>query len=268
MVQVLTHREQFECFGRHPYTLPPTTPSFMARPRATRLYEDAHLFAVDKPAGISVIPERFGKPGESLVEQLRTRHPELMVVHRLDRDTSGVLLFARDAESHRLLNMAFEAGSIGKTYLALVEGAPLWDEQTMDLPLRTNVDRRHRTVADPGRGKPAVTHYRVIERLGPYSLVEARPETGRTHQIRVHLAAAGAACAVDELYGSGHPVLLSGIKRKYRQGAREERPLLARLGLHASKLVFEHPGTGEAIEIEADLPKDIAATLNQLRKNV
>jgi RluA family pseudouridine synthase len=240
----------------------------MKKSRPTILFEDDHLLAVDKPAGISVIPERFAPPGESLVEQLRVRHPELMVVHRLDRETTGVLLFARDPDSHREMSMAFEAGSIQKIYLALVEGAPMWDEQTMNLPLRTNVDRRHRTVADPGRGKPAVTHYRVIERLGPFSLVEARPETGRTHQIRVHLAAAGAACAVDELYGSGQPVLLSNIKRNYKEGAREERPLLARLGLHAHSLSFAHPSTKDPVEIVSELPRDIAATLSQLRKNI
>jgi RluA family pseudouridine synthase len=239
----------------------------MRQPRPDILFEDEHLLVVDKPAGMAVIPERFAPEGESLIEQLRRRYPELMVVHRLDRDTSGVLIFARDAESHRTLSMAFEDNAVEKSYVALTEGIPLWEEQTIDLPLRPNADRRNRTVVDPGRGKPSETHYRVTERLGSYTLIEARPRTGRTHQIRVHLAAAGAPCAVDPLYGSAEPVLLSNIKRGYKPGARGERPLLARLGLHAHQIRFAHPMTGESVEFTAELPKDLAATLNQLRKH-
>jgi RluA family pseudouridine synthase len=239
----------------------------MRKIRPEILFDDEYLLAVDKPAGIAVIPERFAPPGESLIERLRERDPDLLVVHRLDRDTSGAVLFARTPEVHQRLNTAFETGQVDKLYLALVEGAPLWEEETIDLPIRTNADRRHRSVIDPGRGKPSSTAYRVVERLGPFTLVEARPATGRTHQIRVHLAAAGSSCACDPLYGSGEPILLSRIKRGYKQGAREERPLLARLGLHAHRLRFNHPALGHPVEIESPLPRDLSAAVNQLRKN-
>lgn len=231
------------------------------------LFEDDLHIVVDKPAGIAVIPERFATDAPDMVGLMRERFGEVLVVHRLDRETSGVLLFARTPEAHRALNSQFEKSTVGKVYHALVTGAPLWEERAVDLPLRVSGDRRHRTIVDPGRGKPSRTDYRVLERLGPYSWVEARPETGRTHQIRVHLAAVGAPIAVDPLYGSDEPVMLSAFKRGYTPTARGERPLLDRLGLHASALTFQHAESGADVTVEAPLPKDLSATLNQLRKH-
>lgn len=231
------------------------------------LYEDDLHIAVNKPAGIAVIPERVETDAPDLIGLMRERFEEVLVVHRLDRETSGVILFARSADAHHALNDQFQNSEARKLYHALVYGAPLWEEQSVDLPLRVNGDRRHRTIVDPGKGRPASTTYRVLERLGPYSWVEARPKTGRTHQIRVHLAAVGAPIAVDPLYGIEEPVYLSAFKRNYTPGAREERPLLARLGLHASALTVRHAESGADITIEAPLPKDLRATLNQLRKH-
>lgn len=231
------------------------------------LFEDDSLIAVNKPAGLTVIPERFETDTPDLVALLRARYEHVLVVHRLDRETSGVILFARNAEAHRTLNEQFQENEVRKVYHALVVGAPLWEAQTVDLPLRVNGDRRHRTIVDPGKGKPSTTEYQVLERLGPYSWVEARPRTGRTHQIRVHLAAVGSPIAVDPLYGSEEPVFLSSFKRNYRAGSREERPLLGRLGLHASKITVHHKESGDDLTVEAPLPKDLRATLNQLRKH-
>ncbi len=231
------------------------------------LFEDELHIAIDKPAGIPVIPERFASNVPDLKSLLSERFGDVYVVHRLDRETSGVLLFARSAEAHRILNQQFQENSVGKIYHALVTGVPLWDAETIELPLRVNGDRRHRTIVDPGKGKPSKTSYRVIERLGPYTYIEARPETGRTHQIRVHLAAVGSPVAVDPLYGVEDPIYLSDFKRGYTAGAREERPLLGRLGLHASHLTVKHAGSGARLTIDAPLPKDLRATLNQLRKH-
>lgn len=238
----------------------------MASHRLDILFEDDHFVAIHKPAGIPVIPERFPTNQPSLHELMDQRYGKTFVVHRLDRETTGALVFARTAEAHRGLSIQFQENTIIKIYHALVSGEPLWEAETVDLPLRMNGDRRHRTIVDPGKGKPSKTSYRVIERLGPYSYVEARPETGRTHQIRVHLAAVGAPVAVDALYGIETPIYLSSFKRGYTPGAREERPLLGRLGLHASHVTFQHTATDSKITIDAPLPKDLRATLNQLRK--
>jgi tRNA pseudouridine32 synthase/23S rRNA pseudouridine746 synthase len=224
------------------------------------LLEDAHLLAVDKPAGRLVIPGR-GTDETSLREELQTSHGRLWVVHRLDRGTSGVLLFARDAEAHRALNLAFDRGEPAKRYLALVRGAPR-GEQRIDVPIAPARRGRMRPArrGDP-RGKPAATLVRPLEVFparrwtdGALALVEALPETGRTHQIRVHLAAAGFPLAVDPDYGEPGPLL-----------GPDGGVLLARTPLHAARLEGRHPATGAALAIEAPLPADMAAALEALR---
>ncbi|HEY6101548.1 MAG TPA: RluA family pseudouridine synthase [Anaeromyxobacter sp.] len=226
----------------------------------TVLYSDAHLLAVDKPAGRIVIPGRT--PGErSLREELEAGHGRLWVVHRLDRGTSGVLVFARTAEAHRTLNLAFDRGEPEKRYLALVRGAPP-AELRLDAPIAPARKGRMRA-AEPGdpRGKAAATRVRRLEAFaarpwtgGPLALVEALPETGRTHQIRVHLAAAGLPLAVDPDYGERAPL---------RDG--EGRVLLDRTPLHAARLALRHPADGRPLALEAPLPPDLAAVLAALR---
>jgi tRNA pseudouridine32 synthase/23S rRNA pseudouridine746 synthase len=217
------------------------------------LHEDARLLAVDKPPGRLVIPGRTG--GErSLREELEGEHGRLWVVHRLDRGTSGVLLFARDADAHRALNGDFEAGRVEKRYLALVRGAPP-DEARVDAALARGRKGRMRP-ARPGEAgaKPAATRFRVLERLdapsrgGPFAWVEALPETGRTHQIRVHLLVLGAPLALDPDYGEPGPL-----------------GWLARTPLHAASLVVRHPQGGEPLAIEAPVPADLDRALALLR---
>jgi 23S rRNA pseudouridine955/2504/2580 synthase/23S rRNA pseudouridine1911/1915/1917 synthase len=134
----------------------------------------------------------------------------------------------------------------------------------IDAPLRSDGDRRHRTVVDAESGKPSVTRLRVLSRFGAFALVEARPETGRAHQIRVHLSMAGAPIACDTLYGDGQPILLSAHKRGYRLRDGDERPLLGRLGLHALRLELTHPLSGATITFEAPYARDFAAAVKQL----
>lgn len=230
------------------------------------LFEDAAILVVNKPAGIASVHDGM-RQEEDLQTQLVARHGALWVVHRLDRDTSGVLAFARTAEAHAALSAQFESRAAAKVYHAIVLGAPRWSEHVVDAPLRPDGDRRHRTVADAVDGKPSLTRFKLLTQLPGYALVEARPETGRTHQVRAHLSLAGHAVAVDELYGDGQPILLSAYKRGYRgKSDHEERPLLGRLGLHALSLALTHPVTGEPLICEAPIPKDIGATLNQLAK--
>jgi tRNA pseudouridine32 synthase/23S rRNA pseudouridine746 synthase len=220
------------------------------------LFEDDGLLAIDKPAGQLVIPGRVaGAP--ALRQQVERRHGPVWVVHRLDRGTSGVLLFARTAAAHRLLNLQFERGEPRKIYLALVSGRPpeRFEGDAWIAPARKG-RMKPVPVGDP-RGKAAHTGFRVLERYerggAPLALVEARPETGRTHQIRLHLRAAGFPLALDPDYGEAGPV----------RGASGE-PLLVRTPLHAASLSVRHP-EGRPLTIEAPLPDDLAAALVVLR---
>jgi RluA family pseudouridine synthase len=243
------------------------------------LWSDASLLVVDKPAGVLTIPGGT-PPGIDLLQILEPAYGRLWVVHRLDRDTSGVLVLARTPDAHRALNGQFEAHTVRKVYHALVCRDPPWTEQVIDLPLLPDGDRRHRTVVihhdtssragkgagKPGAGKPAVTECHVLERFGLYALVEAIPKTGRRHQIRAHLSALGTPIVADALYGGGTGLFLSAIKPGYRRGTETERPLLARTGLHALALTLEHPLTQETLHFKASYPKDLNATLRQLGK--
>jgi len=226
------------------------------------LHQDAALLAVDKPPGRIVIPgrSRAGEVGErSLREELEALHGPLWVVHRLDRGTSGVLLFARSAAAHRAVNLAFDRGEPAKTYLALVEGHPP-AELAVDAALAP-ARRGRMKPARPGdpRAKPARTVFRLVEAFpaGPgrpaRALVEARPETGRTHQIRVHLLAAGHPLILDPDYGEEAPL---------RDAAG--RVVLARTPLHAARLELRHPDGG-LLSVASPVPLDLAAALAILR---
>jgi tRNA pseudouridine32 synthase/23S rRNA pseudouridine746 synthase len=224
------------------------------------LHQDAQLLAVSKPAGRLVIPGR-GRDERSLVEELSEVHGRLWVVHRLDRGTTGVLIFARSAEAHRALNLAFDRGEPRKRYLALVAGTPP-PELRVDVPLAPARRGRMRP-ARPGEAhaKPSATVVRLLEAFPPrpwaggiLSLVEALPETGRTHQIRVHLAHAHHPLAFDPDYGREDPLLGS-----------DGRTLLDRTPLHASRLELVHPASGRPLVLEAPLPEDMACALQALR---
>jgi RluA family pseudouridine synthase len=230
------------------------------------LYEDDALFVVNKPAGITSIPDGFRPDDPDLVSILEPELGRLWVVHRLDKETSGAMVFARDDDTHRALNEQFEDRDVSKTYHALVVGSPDWAERTVNAPLRVNADRHHRTLVDHDIGKPAVTHFRVLEKLRRFTLLEAQPETGRTHQIRAHCKFLGLPILCDGVYGDSKPLLLSEIKRGYRSSAHEERPLLARLALHAFQLEVTHPQTQKRMTFEAPYPKDLRAAVNQLAK--
>lgn len=228
---------------------------------------DDWLLAVDKPAGVLSVPGRGGVP--TVVELLHAARvvdatEKLLIVHRLDRGASGLMVLARTTEAQRRLTAIWSERRVQKVYLALVRGA-VESDGTIELPLLVDRDRR-RVVASTRHGRPAVTNYRVVERFNGFSLLECRPLTGRLHQIRVHLASAGHPLAVDPTYGGCQALLLSSLKSGYRPNRRrQESPLIDRLTLHAWRLAFDHPnGTGR-IEIEAACPKDLAATLHQLR---
>lgn len=235
------------------------------------LRESPDFIVVLKPAGVSVIPERPGMPEFAgagteppLTELLAPAYGKLYVVHRIDKETSGLVLMARTKAAHAGLSLAFQERRVEKVYRAIVAGRPEWEETACELRLRSDGDRQHRTVIDARRGKQTRTSFKLLSALGPYSLVEARPETGRTHQIRVHLASLGHPVLCDGLYGSGKPILLSDFKRGRRGDPFDERPLLSRLALHALSLSLE--SGGERLAFEAPYPRDFQALLNQLEK--
>jgi RluA family pseudouridine synthase len=238
------------------------------------LWFDEWLLAVNKPAGLPTLPDGYHPDAPYLQGILSVEYGRLWVVHRLDRETSGVLVLARSAEAHRALNTQFDQRKVSKVYHALAVGAPSWEEQTVSLPLRVNVGHRHRTAIDARRGKPSVTHFKILERFrcpvpsgksqspSQFLLIEARPETGRTHQIRAHLAAAGCPILGDHLYGE-----VLQMKPGIKDGQPNPHTLLERLGLHARSLDLFHPTSGEKMHFEAPYPKDFESALQQLRKN-
>ncbi|MEN3026805.1 MAG: RluA family pseudouridine synthase [Chlorobiota bacterium] len=232
----------------------------------TVLYSDEDIIVVNKPSGILSIPDRFRKDLPTVRSMLESRFGCVYVVHRLDKDTSGVMLFARTAEAHRALCRQFEYRRVEKCYHAVLSGILEKDELEVDFPLLP--DPRHPgRVIPSARGKEARTRIRVLQRFRIATYVECSLTTGRMHQVRVHCAAIGHPLLVDPEYGGAAAFFLSSIKRRYKLAADGvELPLLRRVPLHASALGFEHPRTGAFLRLEAPLPKDFHALLHALQK--
>ena len=235
------------------------------------LLEDDAVLAINKPSGLLVLPDRYDHTLLNLYDLLKETFGTIFVVHRIDRETSGVVLFAKTAEAHAKLNTAFEQRQVEKKYRAIVArsarqaGTSHTDSDSINLPIIENEHGVRKMKIDTKKGKEARTDYTVMEWFDGYALVEARPHTGRTHQIRVHLSAIGLPILADPLYGDGRGFFLSTIKRNY-QGKEVEQPLLGRTALHAFSLSFSHPITNGNILVEAPLPKDMEAVLKALRK--
>jgi RluA family pseudouridine synthase len=210
------------------------------------LFEDQHLLVVDKPAGLPVVPDGWEQEAPYLVKMLEDKYGKLFIIHRLDKVTSGVMVFARDAETHRALNIQFEKHEAQKMYHAIVEGNPRWEEKVTKFPLRVNVGHKHRTVVDDRNGKPSETRFRVLKQYQSSAWVEASPRTGRTHQIRVHASALGHPLVGDTLYGA------------------KESNLIARPALHAYSLTFTHPASNKRLMLQAKYPQDFATALKLL----
>ena len=241
-------------------------------PPFTIIHEDEDIIAVSKASGISVGGDRWDeslKRLDRLVAEVLSL-PKIFTVHRIDRETSGLVVFAKSGNAHRRLSLAFEGRSVTKRYIAVVYGRPPWKENVCDLPLIPNGNKQHMTIIDKYRGKKSLTRFSLLYSAGNYSVFEAMPETGRTHQIRVHAAALGFPIVCDSLYGANQrfadrPVLLSSIKKNWRGNPQEEKPLLARLGLHAAEL-FLPTAEGE-IKLCAPLSRDMASLISQIEKN-
>ncbi|MBM3178173.1 MAG: RNA pseudouridine synthase [Bacteroidetes bacterium] len=225
------------------------------------LFENNDYLIIDKPAGISTLSDR--KEEIHLLKLIREFWPGAITGHRLDKDTSGVLAVAKNEESYRWLSIQFEHRKVEKFYHALVCGMPAYSNTEVNAPIEKKDDG---TVRISKRGKQAQTFFTTLDHFTKHSLVEARPVTGRTHQIRIHLSLLGTPILGDVLYG-GEQLFLSSIKRGYKPGkGQEERPVSEKMALHSKKLRFLDQN-GHPIMAEAPYPKDFKALLNQLTRN-
>jgi RluA family pseudouridine synthase len=218
------------------------------------LHLDQGIVVIDKPAGLPVLPEGWEPDAPYLVKLLEQQFRDpaddaakaLWVVHRLDKGTSGVMVFARTAEAHRDLNRQFELHEARKIYHAVLEGLPDWDEKVARHPLRVNVGHKHRTAVDPRHGKPSETIFRVLKRFRAHVLVEVELTTGRTHQVRAHAYAIGHPLLGDALYGA------------------QPGDIIARPALHAYQLTLRNPSNGNVESYTAPYPPDLQAALERL----
>ncbi len=229
------------------------------------LFEDESVVAANKPAGLLSIQDRHDSEIPNLAEELRITFGEIFVVHRLDRGTSGVILFAKNPSAHRALNLQFESHTAVKKYIAVIEGIMRESHGTISLPLALDARRPGTMHVDESNGKESLTEFTVIHSFKRFSAIEITLHTGRQHQIRVHFAATGHPVVCDGVYGKSETFLLSSIKRKFKS-AGTEKPLIARTALHASELTFYHPVANERITVTAPIPHDIATLLKQLEK--
>lgn len=231
------------------------------------LEEDENLVAINKPSGLLTIPDREGKE-ISLKQILKNKYGDIFTVHRLDKDTSGVVVFAKNEEAHKELSQQFENRETKKFYNGLVMGIPLQKSGVINEPIAEHPSKKGLMTVYK-KGKESITEYEVLENFRLYSWMQFRILTGRTHQIRVHMKHLGHPIVCDELYGDGKPVYLSSIKRKnfnLSKNEESEKPILSRLALHSSQLNFQL--FNKNYSLEAPLPKDLRALLNQLNKSV
>jgi len=227
------------------------------------IFQDEHLIAINKPSGMLTIPDRMGNI--SLKNHLQNSFGEIFTVHRLDKETSGIVVFAKNQTTHKQLSQLFEGREVEKYYRGLVIGKLVDSAGSIDIPIMEHPVTKGLMVTNK-KGKPSQTDYQVLETFRFFSWMQFQIHTGRTHQIRVHMKHLGHAIVCDELYGDGKPILLSSLKKKFKlsKDEEEERPILSRLALHSYRLKFILDE--KEFDWEAPLPKDLRACLQQLRK--
>lgn len=210
------------------------------------IHKDEDILVINKPADLPVLPDGWDKDAPYLVKMLEADFPKVWVVHRIDKSTSGIIIFALTAEAHRSLNIQFEKHLVEKKYHAILNGSPKWLDKITRFPLRANVGSKHRTVVDNRNGVRAETRFRILKQNQLSALAEALPMTGRTHQIRVHAYALGYPLLGDILYSA------------------PETDVISRAALHAYSLSFDHPTSNERLTFTAPYPEDFQKALQRL----
>ena len=230
------------------------------------VFENDYFVALNKPAGVLSIPDRM-QSEPSLKDRLMEKYGNIFTIHRLDKETSGIIIFAKDEVTHKYFSKQFEERTVEKFYMGLVHGQPTHKTGTIDAAIMEHPVFKGQMVINK-KGKPSVTDYEVIETYPKYSLLKFQLHTGRTHQIRVHAKNIGHPILCDPLYGDGRPVMLSDIKKKFKLSKHDEaeRPMLHRVALHSYQLKFTD-AFGSEIDLVAELPKDMRALIQQMKKH-
>ena len=211
------------------------------------IYKDDDILVINKPADLPVLPDGWDKDAPYLVKMLEEKFDKAWVVHRIDKSTSGIIIFALTAEAHRSLNIQFEKHLVEKTYHAILNGSPKWLDKITKFPLRANVGSKHRTIVDNRNGVRSETRFRLLKQNQLAALAEAMPMTGRTHQIRVHAYALGYPLLGDILYSA------------------PETDIISRAALHAYSLSFDHPTSNERLTFTAPYRADFEKALQLLK---
>ena len=244
-----------------------TTTNSMAKQKIEVLFEDEWVVVANKPPFLRTLPDRYRKDLPNLLDFFRKKYGEIFIVHRLDKETSGIIILAKTKEAHKHLNQQFEKRTIDKSYLTLVEGNGFPENGKIEKAISSHPTSNRMKVSK--KGKPSVTEFQLVEQFQNFALVEAKILTGRMHQIRVHFESIGFPLAVDAIYGRREQLSFTDIKKgklKTGKDETETKPLIQRSTLHSWKIEFEHPTSTKRVNFEANPPKDLKATINQLRK--
>ena len=228
------------------------------------IYEDNDIVVLDKKGGVLTVPDRFDPTKKNLKSMMINRFGNIYVVHRLDFETSGVILFAKNEKSHQVLSEQFESRTVKKEYLALTK-KPNVPKGNIDARIDEHPSKKGNYIISQ-TGKSALSEYEVIKAMGKYALLSIRIHTGRTHQIRVHLKHSGAPLITDNKYGLYSAFYLSQLKKIKLGKYQTEKPLLERSSLHSSQLTITHPSLGREMTFNAPLHKDMKAVIYQLEK--
>ena len=227
------------------------------------IHDDDNYVVVNKAANFLTIQDRYMHDLKNLKGMLTDKYGEIFVVHRIDKGTSGIIVLAKNEEAHKHLNLQFENRLVEKSYLAIVNGSFKKETGTIDSLIAKDESGKGRMRVVKSKGKSAISHYEVVEHFQNFALVKVQIETGRTHQVRVHMASIGHSLVGDALYKGQESLSIGDLKR--RVSGTSERPLISRPALHAASLKFKSID-GKVMEFDCEPPKDIRATVAQLRK--